>query len=123
MYPCHRTGYKEFYYGHFEPDDKEVLKYVNQNTELLLMTFAIHKEALPICAQCPINHLCGGTCLGSQYESTTNLLAPIPSVCALTHAMTAQGILELKKHDAWSLILEHMDETKRHQLLYLERNL
>lgn len=123
-YPCHRTGYKDFYYGHFELDDKEVMKFKVQNVELMNLIYSVHKEALPYCAQCPINRLCSGTCLGSQYESTNNMLVPIPSVCALTYAMTVENLLCMERYGSLGKACSMAGgDTKLEQILALERKL
>ena len=124
MYPCHRTGYKDFYCGQMiETNDDEVLRYKNMNAELLIATFSLHKESFPFCAECPINKLCTGTCLGAQYESNNNLLVPIPTVCELTYAMCITGMECLKKYEAWSILLENLDEGHLRQFQYLEGEL
>lgn len=120
MYPCHRLGYKDFWFGKMVPDEEKVLRYENYNAELLIATYALDKKGMPICSQCPINHLCSGACLGSQYESTQNFLAPIPTVCALTYATFLTGVECLKKYGAFNIMLEKMDKEKYTQLLYLE---
>lgn len=120
MYPCHRLGYKDFWFGRMIPDEDEVLKYENYNVELLTATYSLEKSSLPICAQCPVNQLCSGTCLGAQYESSQNMLAPIPSVCALVHATLVTTMKCLKKYGIWGMILEVISQEKAQQFLSLE---
>ena len=122
-YPCHRLGYKDFYFGEFVPDKDKVLRFKSQNVELQNMILPIHKENLPYCAQCPINHLCTGTCLGSQYESTNNILAPIPSVCALTYAMVIANLQCMRKYGNMGLVYRYMNHSKLDQILALERKI
>lgn len=123
MYPCHRTGYKDFYYGQMVKDEHEVLKFVSKNAELLITTYSTHKEIMPYCAQCPINHLCTGTCLGAQYESNKNLFVPIPTVCALTYALTITNMNCLKKYGAWGLMYNLIDPLHQQQFDYLEEQI
>lgn len=120
MYPCHRLGYKDFWFGKMIPDEENVLRYENYNAELLIATYSLDKKGMPLCSQCPINHLCSGACLGAQYEASQNFMAPIPSICALVHATFITGIECLKKYGAFDIMLEQTDEEKRIQLQYLE---
>ena len=120
MYPCHRLGYKDFWFGQFISDEKEILKFECSNVELLLATYSIDKKALPMCAQCPITDICGGTCFGAQYEATGNMLAPIPSVCALSHASIVTGMKCLKKYGAWNILWSRLTDEKKEQYLFLE---
>lgn len=120
-YPCHRTGYKDFYYGQFVPDPDKVLKLKCTNPEILCMTFSIHKEDQPYCAQCPINQMCTGQCLGAQYENNTNLLVPVPSVCALTYAMAIAGIQGMREYGSVGLLKASVNKTILNQINYLER--
>lgn len=120
MYPCHRTGYEDMYYGKLIPDKDEILKFECINPELLIATYSMHKSSLPHCAQCPINELCTGTCLGAQYECTRNLIAPIPTVCAVAHAMIYTEMKWLKDHGVWSIIWRDLSEEKKVQFTYLE---
>ena len=120
MYPCHRTGYKDMYYGQMVDDEEEILKFKCSNPELLIATYSMHKASLPHCAQCPINELCTGTCLGSQYESTRNMLAPIPSVCVVSYAMIYTEMKWLKEHGVWGELWKQLQEEKKNQFRYLE---
>lgn len=123
MYPCHRLGYKDFYYGQMVDDEDTVLKFKSFNTELLISTYSMHKASLPHCAQCPINELCGGPCLGAQYESNQNMLAPIPSVCVIAHMIAATVMKCLKKYGAWNLMLDKLSDEHKKQYRYLEEEM
>lgn len=123
-YPCHRTGYKDFYFGQFVPDEIEILKYHNTNVELLLTTYGIHKNVMPYCMECPINNLCAGQCLGAQYESNGNLFVPIPSVCIVSHALVASCIKGLEKYHAYGLLCEQLsNRTILAQLDYVKKEI
>lgn len=123
MYPCHRLGYKDFWFGRMVPDEENILRYENYNAELLIATYSLSKKGMPLCAQCPINHLCSGCCLGAQYEATQNFMAPIPTICALQHANIVTGMKCLKKYGAWKYLLETMDQEKKNQFEYLEERI
>lgn len=122
VYPCHRLGYKDFYCGQLVPDTDKVLKYVNKNVELLTAVLSVDKMSLPYCAQCPINHLCQGPCLGAQYEATNNMFTPIPSVCSMTYALLVQSIKSMKEYGNWGQALTRISPEKVEQFYYLERN-
>lgn len=123
MYPCHRLGYRDLYYGQLVEDEEKVLKFKAINAELLIATYAVEKNSLPHCAQCPINGLCGGTCLGSQYESTQNMFTPIPSVCIISHMIAATTMQCLKKYGAWNIVYDKLSDLQREQFRYLEEEL
>lgn len=123
MYPCHRTGYKDFYYAQMIDDPDEIFKFKIMNAELLAATYSIHKQSFPYCATCPIKHLCVGTCLGAQYETTRNLFVPIPSVCVTMYAVVATSIECLKKYNAYHLMYDLLDENKRRELDYVEKEI
>lgn len=120
VYPCHRLGYNDLHYGYFVEDDEQLLRFVNKNIELHMAVSTIHKEALPMCSQCPINKLCIGPCLGACYESNNNMFAPIPSVCAISHMLGVASIKGLKKIGMYRHILEYVMPDFRTQILYLE---
>ena len=116
LYPCHRTGYKDFYFGQLVEDDEKILKFKNINAELLSATYFAHKEAFPYCANCAIRHCCVGTCLGAQYEATRNLFVPIPSVCIVMYAIVTTSIECLLKYGAYNYILSQIGEDKTIEL-------
>lgn len=120
VYPCHRLGYKDFYYGQFIPDDEQILKYENKNVELMTAIFSVHKEALPYCTSCVVNKLCSGPCIGAQYESNKNMFVPIPTVCAMTHGLAFTIVKCLKKYDIFHKALNILDDTTIAQFQYLE---
>lgn len=123
MYPCHRLGYKDLYIGQMVEDEEEVLKFKCKNPELLASILAVEKNSAPYCAQCPINRLCGGTCLGAQYESNRNIFVPIPSVCVVHYAMIVTGMKCLRKYGAWGIVFDMLDEDKKIQYMYLEEEM
>ena len=123
-YPCHRTGYKDFYFGHFIPDEEHILKYESTNVELLLTTYGIHKSSMPYCIECPINHMCAGQCIGASYESNGNLFVPIPSVCIAAHALAATCIKCLEKYNALGIMCSVLtDSTVISQIDYVKKEI
>lgn len=122
-YPCHRTGYRDFYTGQLVPDEDKVLRFECKNVELLMATFGVHQQAMPHCAQCPINKICTGTCIGAQYESNRNLFAPIPSVCASIYHMCIVNMKCLKKYGAWDIMKNCINQDKVEQFKYLEEKI
>lgn len=123
VYPCHRTGYEQYYCGQFIPDDEEVLKYKNINAELLITTYGIHKETLPECYECPINKLCTGQCFGACHESNNNLFVPIPSVCMTSYAIAIGAIKGLIKIGAYNAYVKKLDSALIAQMEYVKKEL
>ena len=121
LYPCHRTGYKDFYFGQLVEDEDKVLKFNNMNAELLTATYFAHREAFPYCSTCPIQHCCVGTCLGAQYEATRNLFVPIPSVCVIMYAVIATSIECLLKYGGYSYMLSSINKDKVDELEYIRK--
>lgn len=123
IYPCHRTGYEQYYCGQFVPDENEVLKYQNKRAELLITAYSVHKEGFPGCAECPVNILCTGQCIGACHESNNNLFVPIPTVCVTTYALLAATIKGLKKCGAYEIMLRNIQEPQIIQLEYVKKEL
>ena len=123
VYPCHRTGYEQYYCGQFVQDDDEVLKYKNINAELLITTYGVHKEALPNCYECPINKLCTGQCFGACHESNNNLFIPIPSVCLTSYAILVASIKGLLKTGTYNAYIRHLDQSLVDQIDYVKKEL
>lgn len=123
LYPCHRTGYKDFYFAKMVDDKEKVLKFEITNPELMAATYSIHKESFPYCATCPIKHLCSGTCLGAQYESNKNLLVPIPTVCIVSHALIATSVECLLKYDAYDTLCRLLSPQKVQEFDYVKKEI
>ena len=81
----------------------------------------IHFSSCPYCAECPINQLCLGPCLGSQYESNKNLFVPIPSVCALSWSKLLVVAEKLEEFGAFGKIANIITPQRAQQLEYLRR--
>jgi sulfatase maturation enzyme AslB (radical SAM superfamily) len=94
---CHRAAYKQHNLWKFKVDNNEIIGIENLNHNLLITAFSLDFRSMPMCEFCPIRELCSGQCLGSMFESSRDLFAPIPTVCALEHAKAAAIIDEL--HD------------------------
>lgn len=81
MYPCHRLLYKDLKIGEFCKRDEYELDFKANNISLGLGIYGGGYKMNPVCVRCPMNELCAGGCLGSQYEVNKSMLAPIPTVC------------------------------------------
>ena len=81
MFPCHRLLYKDLKIGEFKKADDDELVFKTYNASLGLGIYGGSYKMNPVCIRCPMNELCAGGCLGSQYEVNKSLLAPIPTVC------------------------------------------
>ena len=76
-FPCHRLMYPDFEIGHFDAD----MNFHTEHAELGLTIFGFHVNSQPMCSKCPVNKLCIGGCIGSQFEANGEMFAPIKSVC------------------------------------------
>lgn len=92
-HPCHRLMYKGFEIGRLVDDEENILKYETANAELGLTTYGFSTKMQPMCIKCPINRICVGGCVGSQYESTGDMYTPIESVCK-NQFWTLKGIID-----------------------------
>lgn len=120
QFPCHRLMYPNFQIGQLV-DDKNTLKYETKNAELGLAVYGFSIKSQPVCIKCPINKICIGGCLGSQYETNKEMFSPIKSVCSnswwLMKAIT-DGLQRIK-------VLEHIipliSKSKKQQIEFLRR--
>lgn len=87
--PCHRLSYEGQIPGKFIIDDDGNFDLEVYNPELYIAIQATQASNLPLCNNCPINKLCSGPCLGSNFESTGEIFAPHPNVCLLEYVKTA----------------------------------
>ena len=76
---------------------------------------------MPYCAECPINELCLGQCLGAQYESNKSLFVPIPTVCALEHAKLITALTKFEEYGVFNKILNVLTAYEIQQMQYLRR--
>lgn len=89
--PCHRTSYDfmnagEFIIGGTSIGSKDGIIGISAiNPSLFFAINAMNITMQPMCTSCAIRTFCQGGCLGSQYETTGDLFAPIPSVCRMFH--------------------------------------
>ena len=123
VYPCHRLGYKHYYYGQFVEDSDKILKYINNNVELMIAVYGADKAAMPTCSYCGINQLCGGQCFGACHESNKNLFVPIPSVCSVAYTLIAASIKNLVKYDAYNQLLSYLDASQIFQVEWVKKEL
>lgn len=95
--PCHRLMYPNQEYGKFIVENDKIVGVEAMNPELMIGVLSHDKKNSPYCATCSINQMCTGGCLGSQYEITGDPFTPIPSMCAMQHALSVgliQGMVE-----------------------------
>lgn len=119
--PCHRTMYPQFYLGQYEIDDDYNLKIKTYNAELAVTIPMINEKIYPRCGQCPVNHMCISGCLGAQYEQTTDLFTPMPTVCKLMYSKVDILIQCFQETGCWYELLKRVDVQHRQQLLAFEK--
>jgi radical SAM protein with 4Fe4S-binding SPASM domain len=89
LVPCHRTSYKRYVTGKFAFNEDGTYDFEPENVEQYLAEQATHITRVAPCTGCPIMEICGGTCLGSNYEATGDFYTVPPSFCRATHAKYA----------------------------------
>jgi radical SAM protein with 4Fe4S-binding SPASM domain len=83
--PCHRTTYSQFRIGRFVQDENGNITGVEgKNVGLGLTIHGFKANTLPRCAGCKYVKACSYGCLGSQFETSGELFAPIDCVCDLS---------------------------------------
>lgn len=81
--PCHRTSYEQNIYGKLEIDGAN-MKVHSQNVELAIKVYSMNPNySMPGCDTCDYKYLCMKGCLGSQYETNTDMFMPCKSVCKM----------------------------------------
>lgn len=79
--PCHRQGYDELVFGHYNVVDNKIIDFEPKNVALMVMKDHIKKSTMPHCENCKFSGVCIGHCLGNSYEQYRNPLVPVKQVC------------------------------------------
>lgn len=94
LVPCHRLMYDGFEFGEFEVKNGKLTgNLIAKNTEMYIAIIGGGYATYPYCVTCGIKHSCTGGCLGAQLEVTGDPFLPIPSMCAMQHAIMVGIIL------------------------------
>ena len=112
--------YPDFTIGKFLDDDDNILRYETKNAELGLAVYGFNTRMQPGCIKCPINMLCLGGCIGSQYETNKDLFAPIKSVCQSNWWLTKAIIDGLDNIGILEIIKSEVMESKQKQIEFLK---
>lgn len=123
VYPCHRLGYESFYCGELIPDEDSVLKYKNNNIELLNLICGVNKKYLPHCTSCIVRDNCIGPCLGANYESNKNMFVTPPTVCLVMHAIVTTSVKMMNKYNLFDQLSKFIDEQMMAGLKLVEKEL
>lgn len=120
LVPCHRTMYKGLEFGKFIVKDGKLTGELEAiNPELFFAINSISYKAFPYCDVCGIKNSCRGGCLGSQLEVIGDPFVPIPTMCAMQHALMA-GIIEgATKIGVYEMLKAKMTpyQTMEHELI------
>jgi len=116
IFPCHRTSYPQFKVAQFD-ENMNIRAY---NPDLWITILTLDANTLPYCETCPVKHLCGKGCLGSQYEVTGDLFTPIPTVCEMEHWKLYSYIEALKEIEMLDTIKNTVELNKRNCIEFLE---
>lgn len=111
--PCHRTAYQHFNGGHFEVKDNKIVDLIEENVVGYINIKTCEHSTFPMCETCIIKNLCGGGCLGAQFEVMGDPFTPIPSVCRMEHYKVAGILKGLNKIGVLSTILSMISEKQK----------
>lgn len=115
--PCHRLAYKYFDSGKFVVDNDKITGIEAENLELWLMIQSYSTKVMGYCEKCQIKSVCHAGCLGSQYETTGDMFAPIPTVCRLFHTKVYTMVETLREIGELVPFMNRMRETQRAALI------
>jgi sulfatase maturation enzyme AslB (radical SAM superfamily) len=118
--PCHRLAYKNLLGGKFIVENNKVVDIEDINPSFYTNIICFDAKTQPFCEICLIKDLCTKGCLGAQYEFSSNVFAPIPTVCRLEYAKVFGLLRAYKKIGVLSDILLKLDYNKRKKILFLE---
>jgi hypothetical protein len=77
-------------------------------------------KTLPNCEVCCIKHLCGGLCLGSQFETTGDLFNPIPTACRMEHYKITGLLKGFRNTNTLSMFYNIVQENKKVNIKLIE---
>jgi radical SAM protein with 4Fe4S-binding SPASM domain len=120
IYPCHRLTYPDFMTAKYNSKNN---LFEDHHSELGISIYGAEKKTFPVCASCPINNLCVGGCLGSQFEEMGDMFMPIPSVCRMEHYKVYSLIKAYKEIGLLSKIIKKVNIAKQEQIVILEREI
>jgi len=95
--PCHRLSYNSLVAGYFVVKDGKIVDIRAENPEVFITILTTNTKDFPVCESCMLKHLCSGGCLGSQFEASGNMFAPIPTVCMAEHWKILGILLEMRE--------------------------
>jgi len=120
MVPCHRLAYKWFEIGKLKLPEFEA--YDVKKPELMISIDSCNAKNFPKCDNCTLfNNLCGGGCLGSQFENSYDLFYPNDIVCILEHTKIISLVKGLKKVGVFYSMLSKISDVKRNSLIEIDK--
>lgn len=122
IFPCHRLQYTQFKSGMFEVENEKISGIVADNSELYYAINSLDTESFPRCEQCIFKNLCGGGCLGSQYESTGDIFSPIPNVCRMEMLKIMSILLTYKEIGILTDVIEQINPAKLRDIEIIEKS-
>lgn len=81
IYPCHRTCYDKFIYGHYVVENGKITGLKAKNVLLANRIINQSTKGMMRCNSCSIDHYCIRGCYGAQYEASKELFYPCETVC------------------------------------------
>lgn len=121
--PCHRTHYDKFVYGHYRIEGGKITGLDANNIQMANLVLNQTSRGIMRCSKCPISYHCMRGCIGSQYESTGEILQPCESVCWLLKARIIFLYLKYKKMGLYDYVYASGKPNKISFLQNLEKDL
>ena len=115
---CHRLMYPELEIGSYTLNNNDFI-FNTKHAELGLVANSFKASSLPVCNTCNLRYICTTQCLGSCYETTGEMFAPIPSICALNYAKVLTIIKKLKEYHCYLDFLSYLLPEKRKAFIEL----
>lgn len=122
--PCHRLSYEGLIAAKLDLKEDGSWDLKTENPELYLAIQSTNIKQMSQCTNCPINTLCSGTCIASNYESTGEIFTPAPNVCLLEFIKVSAIIDELDElgmvdYMIEKISLKYNDVKKYSQINYI----
>ncbi len=121
--PCHRLSYPQFNSFKFVEMYDQIVSIDPLNTELLYAIYTTDTKNFPYCQDCGIKYLCGGGCLGSQYETMGDIFTPIPSMCMMEHGKISAIIDSMDEVGSLTHIYNLINKDVKDNLIIYEKYL
>lgn len=121
LIPCHRTSYSQYTAGKFIFNEDGSYDIEPNNVEMYIAEQATVITDIAPCTGCPINSVCGGTCLGANYEATGDFFTVPPSFCRLSHAKLAGTVKGFEDIGYLDYYLQNATKQKKSAIKFIQK--